>query len=113
MKDADAVRTRLVKQKVYDSLEELVEKLGLNFEDFSNLDEVAPKPNIVNQLVYTASGNDVATVIIDGKIIVSKGKVITLDEGDYVRKAQQVAIDLLERGGIAKEKMSWRWAKVA
>ena len=43
IKDADAIRKRLVKMKVYDKLEELVEKLGLNFEDFSNVDEVAPK----------------------------------------------------------------------
>jgi 5-methylthioadenosine/S-adenosylhomocysteine deaminase len=39
-----------------------------------------PLNNLVSSLVYSANGSEVDTVIIDGEIIMEKGKVNTLDE---------------------------------
>jgi 5-methylthioadenosine/S-adenosylhomocysteine deaminase len=41
--------------------------------------------NVVTQIVVYATGNWVDTVLVDGKMVVSKGKVLTVDE-DVVRE---------------------------
>jgi len=48
-------------------------------------------------IVYSAHGSDVDTVIVDGKILMEGGKVETLNEEEVIRKAQQTALDLLTR----------------
>ena len=42
--------------------------------------EWVPMLNVVNNLVYSADGKSVDTVIIDGEIVVEGGKLMTLDE---------------------------------
>jgi len=48
-------------------------------------------------LVYSAHGSDVETVIVDGKVLMEKRKVLTLDEAEVMRKAQRTAVDLVTR----------------
>lgn len=52
---------------------------------------VSPIRNIVPNLVYSARGNEVETVIIDGKIIVEDGVILTVDEKAAVKEAQEAA----------------------
>ncbi len=52
---------------------------------------VSPIRNIVPNLVYSARGNEVKTVIIDGKIIVEDGVLLTVDEKAAIREAQEAA----------------------
>jgi len=43
VKEVDNLEKQIRKQKVYDQLEELAGKVGLDFDDFSNIDQVAPR----------------------------------------------------------------------
>ena len=43
VKEVDNLENQVKKQKVYDQLEELAGKVGLDFDDFENIDQVAPK----------------------------------------------------------------------
>jgi len=43
VKEVDNLENQVRKQKVYDQLEELAGKVGLDFDDFENIDQVAPK----------------------------------------------------------------------
>ena len=56
---------------------------------------LTPLHNVVSHLVYAAKGSDVDTTIVDGKILMREGKVLTLDEGTILEKAQKVALDLV------------------
>jgi len=48
-----------------------------------------PSLDPVADLVFFANGNDVETVIVDGRIIVEKGKILTVDVDDILSKAQK------------------------
>lgn len=48
-------------------------------------------------IVYSACGSDVDTVIVNGKLLMEGRNVKTLDEQEVMRKAQQTALDLLTR----------------
>lgn len=48
-------------------------------------------------IVYSARGSDVDTVIVDGKLLMEGRKVKTLDEEEVMQKAQRTASDLLTR----------------
>jgi 5-methylthioadenosine/S-adenosylhomocysteine deaminase len=51
-------------------------------------------------LVYAATGSDVDSVIIDGRIIMKNRRVLTLDEEKIMREADERGAGLLERAGI-------------
>lgn len=46
--------------------------------------------NVVRNLVYSASGDSVNTVIIDGKITVENGRCVTVDEDAIYREARRL-----------------------
>jgi len=48
-------------------------------------------------IVYSARGSDVDTVIVNGKILMEGRKVKTLDEQEVMQKAQRTASNLLKR----------------
>jgi len=48
-------------------------------------------------VVYSACGSDVDTVVVDGRILMEKGEVKTLDEEEVMQRAQKTALDLLTR----------------
>ncbi len=50
--------------------------------------EAAPVYNIVSHLVYVLNSRDVTTTIVDGKVLMQNGKVLTLD-GEALRRAAQ------------------------
>ncbi len=52
---------------------------------------LTPCVNAVGNLVHTAQGNDVETVIIDGSVVVDDGKVLTIDTDALMREAQEIA----------------------
>jgi len=54
-----------------------------------------PLHNPVSHLVYSAMGSDVDTVIVDGKVIMEHGKVLTFDETSVMESAQKVSDELL------------------
>ena len=50
-----------------------------------------PRSNVVFNLVYYASGADVDTVVIDGKLVVEGRRMLTLDEDEVLRRLQRHA----------------------
>ncbi|MEM3641838.1 MAG: amidohydrolase family protein, partial [Candidatus Bathyarchaeia archaeon] len=56
-----------------------------------------PLHNIYADIVYSADGSDVDTVIVDGKILMENRVVKTLDEQAVIEKAEKHAFKLLSR----------------
>lgn len=53
--------------------------------------------NVLATIVYNANGNEIDTVIIDGRAVVRAGNVVTVDEQALIREASQIAHDFLNR----------------
>jgi 5-methylthioadenosine/S-adenosylhomocysteine deaminase len=58
-----------------------------------------PRSNIVFNLVYYATGSDVDTCVIDGKVVMEGRKVLTVDEKEVSNELQQRAQNLWNRAG--------------
>ena len=56
-----------------------------------------PIRNIVPNLVYSARGHEVETVIIDGKIIMEERKILTVDEKQTIQRVQEAAERISQR----------------
>ncbi|MDH5745744.1 MAG: amidohydrolase family protein, partial [Candidatus Bathyarchaeota archaeon] len=56
-----------------------------------------PLHNIYANIVYSAHGSDVDTVIVDGKIVMENRQVKTLDEQTVMEKAEKTACNLLSQ----------------
>lgn len=56
-----------------------------------NLDRphLTPLYNIYSHLVYASLSSDVETVMVDGKIVVNGGNLLTADEGEILEKAKR------------------------
>lgn len=63
---------------------------------------LVPQHNVISHLVYSATGGDVDTVIVDGKILMQKREVLSLDEDRVLKETRKAADDLLARGEAAK-----------
>ena len=75
---------------------EVGKKADIILVDFSK-PHLRPLHNIYANIVYSARGSDVDTVIVDGKIVMENQKVKTLDEQAVIEKAEKIALDLLSR----------------
>jgi len=62
--------------------------------------EWQPLYNPVANLVYSATGRSVHTVIADGRVVVEGGRVLTLDAAAIVEAARTRAPAILERTGL-------------
>ena len=62
----------------------------------------------VSAVVYSVTGRDVDTVVVDGKIVVKAGQLMTMDEQEVVREAQRRSKEITERAGLT-EKVKGRW----
>jgi len=63
---------------------------------------LTPRHNLYANIVYSARGSDVDTVIVNGKILMEKRKVRTLKEKEVMEKAQRTASNLV---GSSSSKM--------
>lgn len=52
---------------------------------------LSPLYDVMSQLVYAAGARDVVTTIVDGKLLMAEGKVLTVDESALRQKVQMVA----------------------
>ena len=69
----------------------------------------APVHHPVSTLVYAAVGSEVETVLIDGRIVMEEGRVLTINEEEALAEAQRAADGLLARAGIAPpQTRRWR-----
>ncbi len=63
---------------------------------------LTPINNVISHLVYSATGSDVDTVIVDGKVIMQGRRVLKFEEDKVLKEAQKAADDLLARKEVAK-----------
>ena len=59
------------------------------------------RDDVVSALVYSAGSSDVRTTIIDGRVVMRDGELLTLNEADVIEEANREASALAERAGIA------------
>ena len=62
--------------------------------------EWRPLLNVINQLVWSADGRGVHTVLVDGKIVVEGGHCTTIDEAELWAKAQRMGESITARSGL-------------
>jgi cytosine/adenosine deaminase-related metal-dependent hydrolase len=67
---------------------------------------LTPSLNPVATLVDTATGTDVDTVVIAGRVVVQDGQVLTLDEDRILREARERAQAVWTRAGV-EHKPRW------
>ena len=61
---------------------------------------LTPYRDIMSNLVYSAMGSDVDSVMVDGRLLMRKGKALTLDEERILGEAQRRQDDLISRSGV-------------
>lgn len=64
-----------------------------------------PVRNIIPNLVYAARGNEVQTVIIDGKVVMEDWKIKTINEDKVLSDAQRAANELSKRASKKKDRL--------
>jgi len=62
----------------------------------------------VSAVVYSATGRDVAMTVVDGKIVVEKGQLVTMSEDDIWREADRRGHEVVQRAGLT-ERVKSRW----
>ena len=60
-----------------------------------------PAPDPVSALVYSAQPDDVRTMIIDGRVVMSERELLTIDEAAVVESANREALALRKRAAIS------------
>jgi cytosine/adenosine deaminase-related metal-dependent hydrolase len=78
---------------------EVGKKADLVVLDFNHL-HTTPSPNPVSTLVYAATGGDVDTVVVDGRMVVEHGKLLTMNEDEVIEQARKHAPEVYRRAGI-------------
>lgn len=61
---------------------------------------MAPFQMPAYRVVCFANGNDVETVIVDGKVLMRERKVLSVNENQVIDSAQEAVIKLIERGQL-------------
>jgi len=62
--------------------------------------EWRPLLNVMNQLVWSADGRGVHTVVVDGRTVVEDGRMVTVDEQRLYAAAQQAGEAITTRSGL-------------
>jgi 5-methylthioadenosine/S-adenosylhomocysteine deaminase len=63
-----------------------------------------PLRNIVHQLVFCESGQSVETVLVDGKIVLERGRLIGVDEEALIRRVEPISKKMHRLYGLVKKK---------
>ena len=63
-----------------------------------NRPEWCPRHDLVSLLVYSANSSSADTVLCNGKVLMEKGELKTLDEEKILHEANACAMDLVNRG---------------
>jgi 5-methylthioadenosine/S-adenosylhomocysteine deaminase len=58
--------------------------------------KVQPVYSVESAIVYAASGSSVVTTICDGRILMRRGEVLTVNEAETMRKAAEYRVKILE-----------------
>ena len=76
-----------------------------------NKPHLVPMFRPVNSIVYAANGNDVDTVIVDGKILMRDGEIKTISEIEVLERMQNISEKLVKKAGL--EEIAYRpWRSI-
>jgi 5-methylthioadenosine/S-adenosylhomocysteine deaminase len=64
--------------------------------------------NPLVNLVYSATGSSVDTVLVDGKILVQRGQALSIDEEEVYKEVKRLKKGILEKTGLI-EKIKPKW----
>lgn len=78
---------------------EVGKKADLIVIDLERL-HTTPSMNPVSTLVYAATSGEVDTVMVDGKIVVAQGQLLSMNEHEIIVQANNHAAQLYRRAGI-------------
>jgi 5-methylthioadenosine/S-adenosylhomocysteine deaminase len=59
------------------------------------------RDDVVSALVYSAGSSDVRTTIVDGRVVMRGGELLTLNEADVIAEANREGRSLASRAGIS------------
>ena len=80
----------------------------LTILDFEGL-HTAPSYSLLDNIVYCCNGRDVATVIVNGRVVVQDGELMTADETELVRLVDERGRALMRRAVEKDEDLAWIW----
>ena len=69
----------------------------------------APNYSTVDNVIYTCTGRDVELVIVNGKIVVQDGALLTADEAELVEKAETMGRSLIKRAVESDAELAYLW----
>jgi 5-methylthioadenosine/S-adenosylhomocysteine deaminase len=72
---------------------EVGKRADLTLLDLNRL-HTTPQPDLISTVVYAARPDDVETVIIDGRVVMREGELLTLDEAAVLGQAREQARSL-------------------
>ena len=75
---------------------ELGKRADIILTDFKK-PHLRPLHNPYANMIYSANGSDVQTLIVDGRVLMENREVKTLNEEEIMEKAQETALNLLKR----------------
>ena len=65
-----------------------------------NKPHLVPHRDVVSTVVFSATGSDVDTVLVNGRVVVKKGEALTLEEERILKDAQIHQDELIARSGV-------------
>ncbi|HUH40753.1 MAG TPA: amidohydrolase [Castellaniella sp.] len=74
----------------------------------TDVPHLTPIWNPVATLVFAAQGSDVHTVVIDGKVIVSAGQIMTMDERAILAEVRRRLPEIRRRAQVPADKPRWQ-----
>lgn len=78
---------------------EVGKKAEIILVDLKRLHNTLPF-DIYSTIVYSSIGSDVDTVIVNGRIVMERGSINTVDERRLIEMAEDVAAGLYEKIGL-------------
>ncbi|MBP7140058.1 MAG: amidohydrolase family protein, partial [Caldisericia bacterium] len=69
-----------------------------------NSPSLNPKINIFANLLYSISERDIDTVIVDGKVVVKNGKLLTIDLSYLLKEINNIKDTMLKRSDTPMQK---------
>ncbi len=83
----------------------LADLVVINFEGL----HTAPNYSLLDNIIYCCTGRDVDTVVVNGRVVVSGGKLTTLDEAQLVEEIERTGRALMRRALETEEDLAWLW----
>jgi cytosine/adenosine deaminase-related metal-dependent hydrolase len=87
-------------------------KADLTILDFRQ-PHLVPNWMVVHRLLYEATGSDVITVIVDGRILMENRKVLSVDVGASLSRGEAEARALVERAGLSPYLTDPGWGRIS